>query len=481
MAPKIREPAVAGTFYPDDRRGLNEKLEQLFSALPETTPQRATNGIIVPHAGYTYSGKIAASGFATLRTRHFNRAIILGPSHHVSFYGVSAAPFDKYRTPLGDVDVAADACDQLLRATPLITQRSDVHKFEHAVEVELPFIQALSPECRIVPLIFGLLSPHDIHEMAHSIAPLWDEDTVLIISSDFVHYGKRFDFLPFPATDAPEKLRDLDHRAIRRIIDGDVEQFLGFTERSAGTICGRIPIAVLLAIIADDARADAVTEISYGSSSDVSEDYSHSVGYAALAVGETTAPRHADRKIDTGLSSNDSSLLINLAYQSIRAGLDNHTLTPPVDTPLRFRQPGNVFVTLRIGQTLRGCIGSLHGREPLQECVIANAAKAAFEDPRFPPLSHDEFENITIEISLLTEPRPIADIAEFRLGMHGIILEFEKSRAVFLPDVATENGWDKESTLEHLSRKAGLAPGHWRRNGVRFSIFNTIHIYSRHT
>jgi hypothetical protein len=311
---------------------------------------------------------------------------------------------------------------------------------------------------------------------------LWSPDTLWVISSDFTHYGENFDYVPF-RKDVPKALEDLDRGAIDRILKLDTAGFQEYVERTGATICGRLPIALLLAGLERTGGKCQCQLIEYTNSGRQTRDYDHCVSYASIAVfdspasGADTAAAATASSADSAfpLTDADKALLLRLARESIRARLDNREMELPAASQLSapLKTDAACFVSLHIGASLRGCIGYLEAREPLFRNVIRNARGAAFEDPRFDPVSAPELDRIGIEISVLTPRRAIASPDDFIVGRHGIILEKGVREAVFLPQVAPEQGWDRDTTLTHLALKAGLRADDWRR-GAKLYVFEAI-------
>lgn len=281
MTTLVRDPAVAGSFYPDTPARLNAFLDgHLFP--PATV--RAVRGLIVPHAGYQYSGPTAAEGFSQVPAEGFKRAIVIAPSHRVGFAQIAVAPFRAFRTPLGDFAEDEAACAALAAASPLYRFEARPHFQEHALEVELPFLQRLAPAAQLVPLVCGQLELPAIIAAAKALAPFWDPDTLLVASSDFTHYGEAFDYVPFPRREAGPAIERLDRGAIDRIVAGDPEGFWQYVEKTGATICGRVPIALLLATRRLACPGTMLELLAYTSSGQQCGDYSHSVSYAAIGI-----------------------------------------------------------------------------------------------------------------------------------------------------------------------------------------------------
>lgn len=275
-------PTVAGSWYPAEPEALAAEVDRLVRAssddlVPDPRPVVA---LIAPHAGYVYSGAVAARGFRLLRGRKSTRAIVMGPSHYVGFRGAVVPDATSYRTPLGSVPLDADAMRDLASRPGIGTDARPFER-EHSLDAEIPFLQhALDPGFRLVPVLVGPASDgKDAARVAEAIAPLLVEGTVVVVSSDFTHFGPRFGYVPF-RRDVEDGIRALDHAAIRAIESGDPRAFAAFLEETDATICGRHPIDVLLRLLEGKAAGSLVA---YDTSGRMTGDWDHSVSYASLA------------------------------------------------------------------------------------------------------------------------------------------------------------------------------------------------------
>ncbi len=474
---ETREPAVAGQFYAAKPDVLQGRISEYLNA-PTPRIRQPVRALIVPHAGHQYSGPTAGKAYALLQGQAtVERAVIIAPSHRVAFRGISVGLYQSFRTPLGDVAVDLEGCRRLIDVGGLFNGRTDCHDDEHAIEVQLPFIQSVLPDVEIIPLVCGDLKPDDLTDAASLLRDqLWRNDTVWIISSDFTHYGHAFGYVPF-LENVPDRLADLDMGAVEAIQALDLDRFSAYVHETGATICGRLPIQILLSCLAPVRDLYHVNLLEYTTSGDMTHDYSHSVSYISLAVcaadgGEELKAEKAEQM----LSDEDKAFVLYLARETIRAELEFEPLPDPAEIQAlsdNLKQANACFVSLHTNGRLRGCIGSLQATEPLYRNVINNARGAAFQDPRFMPLQKQELENVTIEISVLTPPLPIAGPEEFEVGRHGIILRKGRYRSVFLPQVAPEQGWDRETTLDHLALKAGLRADAWRK-GASFDVFEAV-------
>jgi AmmeMemoRadiSam system protein B len=277
--PSIKEPHLAGRWYPGEADVLARTVRDLLAA--GGPPRPGVVAVIVPHAAYQYSGPTAARGLAAAGAG-FRRALVLAPSHFAGFRGAAVLPMSGYRTPLGVMPIDAEAV-AALRAVPLVRANPAVFMREHALEIELPLLQVLAPECTLVPLLVGALDPGDAAALAAVLRPFLGAPTLVVVSSDMTHYGRRFDFLPVPPSDAATvaaAVRGLDEGALDRIVARDADGFVRYVEETGVTICGREPIEVLLRALPITARGE---RIAYATSLDVSGEWDHTVSYAAVA------------------------------------------------------------------------------------------------------------------------------------------------------------------------------------------------------
>jgi AmmeMemoRadiSam system protein B len=277
-------PAVSGSWYPRDRDELAGLVDGLLenAALRTSAPRPSVAGLIVPHAGFVYSGAVAASAFFGLRGSAFDRIVVLGPSHYFGFHGAAVSDAaTAYRTPLGDVPIDVDAVSALRGA---VSFRADDRLFEpeHSLEAELPFLQrALGSETPIVPVLLGgRTTGVETRRVADALAPYWNASTLFVVSSDFTHYGPRFGYVPFD-DDVPARIRELDLRAVATIEAGDAAAFARYVETTGATICGHRAIDVLLMLAGEAGRA---TLLEYDTSGRMTGTWDHSVSYAAIAL-----------------------------------------------------------------------------------------------------------------------------------------------------------------------------------------------------
>ena len=481
MKKTCMESTLAGSWYDADPARLRTELEgYLAAAKGDADP--AIFAVVVPHAGYAYSGPCAAAGLKALAARKdLERVVVIGFSHRVHLPNRASLPATEthYRSPLGEtpLDVAAIAA---LMKNPLFVDRPDTRAGENSVELQLPLLQvALSGrDWKLVPVTLGQLDDDVRGQVAAALGELLDGKTALVVSSDFTHYGPNFGYVPF-RTNVEANLRELDGGAIQKIVAGDADGFAAYCEKTGATICGQDSIGVLLRMLPEKFTA---RQIAYDTSGRGTGDWRNSVSYASIGFYGSGRPARkaaapAAAKQSAELIAADKKVLLALARSVIGRALKNEPFSADdpdaLQTPALKQKMGG-FVTLTIGGELRGCIGEIFPRRPLADVVVDHAFDAAFEDPRFPPLSAREFPRIKIEISALTPPVPVASYQDIEIGRHGMVLELGGRSAVFLPQVAPEQGWDLATTLTYLSRKAGLPGNAWKDPRAKFTVFEAV-------
>ncbi len=469
----VRPPAVAGSFYPSSAAELLHQVEQLLAEVKANGPCRA---VIAPHAGYVYSGRTAAHAFASL-PEDARRIVLIGPSHYRSFSGAAlpAPQVRAFATPLGEMGLDQEALARL-RELSLFGGPHLAHDPEHCLEVELPFLQVKAAQARLVPLLVGNHTTlHETVSLAQALAPLLDEATVVVVSSDFTHHGRPYGYVVFP--EGPSLGPRLALRAQRtagRTAALDVRGFWHQVEVSDDSVCGAKPIAVLLQLLSHTfAGCGRILHVS--TSGEASGDWRQVVTYVAVGFAGTFGSWRSEPDTALGtLAEGEQRALLGLA----RATMLTH-LTREEQLALWFAEnplspnllaPAGAFVTLHTkgNHALRGCIGSLEPVGSLVDTVVHCAVQVLY-DPRFPPVRLAELDQLEVEVSVLSPAQRAADLSAIRLGEHGVVLEKGPARAVFLPQVATETGWDLETFLAQLARKAGLPPEAWRQ--AQLSVF----------
>ncbi len=464
----VRPSPLAGSWYEGTRAALHREIHgYLDAADPYHGPRPLA--LVSPHAGYRYSGAVAGHAFKTLEKERYDRVFILGPSHRARLSGLGIGAWTHYETPLGRVPIDTAAVERLAQHPQIAVVRG-VDDEEHSVEMEVPFLQVVAMGSAIVPIVVGDLDADGIRSVAIALREELGPGDLVVISSDFTHYGKRFGYEPELDGTPAEGLEELDMGAYEKFAARDVDGFLQYREETGATICGFRPLAVLAAMLPDDA---AVTLREYDTSGRMVDDWDSSVSYvAAVATGTPWGGRGADEST-WRLDRTEQQTLLKLARDAIEARLagepapklEDYAITAPM------KADSGVFVTLTIDGHLRGCIGEIPPTRPLAEAVRDRAVDAAFRDHRFPPLTAEEYADVDVEISALTPPTPVDGYDDIALGRDGIYLIQGARRAVYLPQVAVEQGWTLEETLRTLSRKAGLPEDAWEDETTTYEVF----------
>ncbi len=457
----VRDPAVAGAFYPGDPEALSRLVDDLLAgARTQLEPDRELKALACPHAGYPFSGTVAAEAFACLKGRDVHTVVLVGPDHYVGFEGIAIYPAGVFRTPLGDVDVDEELAALFLEAGSGMRAAPEAHRREHCLEVQLPFLQRVLPGVRIVPVLMGFRSRTNVELMANVLSRALDNPkVVLIASTDLSHYHPR------------EVARKLDGRVTELVrAFAPTSLWEDLREGRVEACGGDSLVAVMLG--AGIAGAEGSRVLRYGDSGDAAGATGSVVGYLSAAFYRGMPPQKVEFSAHAAaVTPSEADTLLRLAYEAARSAED----APLPVLELRritdnLRRPGRAFVTLRRGPELRGCIGSLEARHPRWRAVALAARSAAHADPRFEPVAPEEMDDMSVEVSLLEDPRRAASPEEVVPGRHGVIVSLGGRRGLLLPQVAEEYGWTRETLLEQACIKAGLPTDAWRK-GARIEVF----------
>jgi AmmeMemoRadiSam system protein A len=345
-----------------------------------------------------------------------------------------------------------------------------IHAAEHSAQIEYPLLQlALGDGFTLVPLVMGSFGRDQMAMCARALARLMDDRTLLVISSDFTHYGKDFSYAPYGTSggeDVRAKVASVDGEAFSFMASRDADGFAAYVGKTGATICGHIPIE--LALRAFPGKPPLV-RLAYATSSDLDRDFSRFVCYTA-AVGRVEWLGEGKQVLD----AEARAYLLRIARESMESAVKGVPYSRPPfpvrNSPVAAKMGAFVTLSDRATGALRGCIGEIMPIRPLDEAVVKRAVDSALHDPRFMPVAERELSGIRVEVSALTPPKPVASWRDIVLGRDGMTLEKDGAFAVFLPQVAPEQGWDLETTLSYLSRKAGLSADAWR-NGAKFETF----------
>ena len=454
MKDKVRPATQANRFYTGDARELSEEVDSFLALHAKDRKYEHVAALIVPHAGYYFSGNVAAAAYQSIADDvQYKRIFLLGPSHHEWLDGASVnTEYDYYSTPLGNVKVDVETAQKLIEADSVFSYHAKAHDREHCLEVQLPFLQRKFGDVPpIVPIIISTNDFRKLQRIAEILKPYMSEENLFVVSSDFSHYPKY------------EDACEVDARTGKAVESGDVERFIAQLEENARSgvknlatsACGELVIATLMLMMQDGGYE--VKHLLYQNSGDIdNHDHSHVVGYHAFAVL---------RKSEFSLNDEEKRMLKDIALTSIKDSLDGKRIAQPtLNSQFSILNSRcGAFVSLHKHGRLRGCIGHFGEDVPLHEIVAEMARAAAFEDPRFMPVTKDELDDIDIEISVLTPMRRIQSLDEFQLHKHGIYIKKGYRSGTFLPQVADEVNWTKEEFVGHCAQdKAGIGWDGWK-------------------
>ncbi len=473
---EVRRPVVAGAFYPGDSQLLADDVDGFLDAAGTPELDAEIVGLISPHAGYMYSGAVAGRAYACVRGMPFDTVVVIAPSHRFPFRSASIFGGGGYETPLGVVPVDRELADAITDPSRGFGFEPRAHTSEHSLEVQVPFLQRALGEFHIVPIVMGEQTETAVRLLASRIAGAVrasaGKRVLLVASTDLSHYHSH------------DEAVELDSHVIRAVEDFDPEALLASLARGECEACGGGPTAVVM-MAARELGARRSTVVGYATSGDVTGDKSQVVGYmAAVLHGAPASERPEDEEERepaastggspmpyTGLTHDERGALLSLARRSIEAALAGRPApTPAFSSPALAPECG-AFVTLEKGGALRGCIGHVRAYKPLEQTVSEMAVAAALHDPRFPPVTADEFDGLTVEISVMSPLTAVEDVSEIKVGVHGLVIQDGGRSGLLLPQVATDYGWDRETFLEHTCMKAGLPTDCWKQGGVTILKF----------
>lgn len=466
QAPKIRQPAVAGSFYPADPKELAGTIDG-FLAKAAPPPLENIVALVAPHAGYVYSGPVAAYSYALLKGKKFDRVVVIAPSHYEAFDFSSVYDGAAYATPFGQVPVDQAFAAKLAKASPLIRLSSAGHTPtvdhpEHSIEVQLPFLQRVLGQFQLVPIIVGDQSYDACRALGVALAKLVaGTNTLILASSDLSHYHT-YD----------EAIRE-DHKTLKAIEEYDYFDLSRNLDLRVWEACGGGPIVATM-IAAERLGATEAKLLHYANTGDVTGDHSRVVGYGAVALVKAAGgAKTAEAAFSLGKAEKDALLKIARASveTSVRTGKSYECSTGGLET---LAQERGAFVTLTKNGQLRGCIGYVAPIKPLYLAVRDVAQMAALRDTRFRPVTAGELGDLQYEISVLSPLRRVMDVQEIRIGQHGLLIHTSDHEGLLLPQVATDEKWDRPTFLEEVCYKAGLPARAWQSAGADLFRFTAL-------
>lgn len=455
----VRKSICDGSFYLADSSNLSSTIDQYLNKVDIETEEEIL-GMISPHAGYIYSGQTAAFGYENLRNSNKKLVILLGPSHHFYVKGFSIFGEGKWETPLGEVNIDENFAKKLINYSELIKNEPVTHSQEHSLEVQLPFLQKVLKDFKIVPIIFNTDNLSEISVLGEILfSELKDRENWIIIASSDLYHGENYKEAKNVTDKVDNYIKNLDYKGLL-----EYEKRM----RASGTCaaCGSSGVAVLLQVM-EKLKTD-VKLLKRTTSGDVTGDKSgYVVGYGTWVFTKSTSKTNTNKDTESELSfkltPEEKEKLLNIARKTINQYIRNgKTIDINVQSESLKKECG-AFVTLREKDgDLRGCIGLTVAERPLFMTIRAMAIAAATQDPRFNPVTSSEIDDLTIEISVLTPIQKVSSIDEIEVGRDGLLIRKGYMSGLLLPQVPTEQGWDKNTFLEHTCYKAGLPADAWK-------------------
>jgi AmmeMemoRadiSam system protein B/AmmeMemoRadiSam system protein A len=465
-----RPPAVAGSFYPADPAELGKMLDQFLAQAQAKVPAVPDLvAIVSPHAGYQYSGPVAAYSYALLKGRKPRRVVVIAPSHYEAFDFSSVYNGSAYSTPLGQVPVDREFINRLVKMHPSIQLSAVGHtptagKLEHALEVQLPFLQRVLGDFKLVPIVMGDQSWENCRALGVALSKLIQgNDTLIVASSDLSHFHTYDDAVR------------MDHKTLQAIEEW---AYLGMSINFESSprvweACGGGPIIAAM-IAAERLGANQAQVLKYANSGDSTGDHGRVVGYGAVALSKV-AGRTVKEEAAFDLTQEEKDELLRIAKKSVETAVLEHKVYQCPEPKLSaLTNDRGAFVTLTKHGELRGCIGYLHAAQPLYLAVRDVAMHAALRDRRFLPVSASEVGELEYEISVLSPLRRVMDVNRISVGLHGLLIRKGETQGVLLPQVATDNNWDRLTFVKQTCRKAGLSEDAWRDADTDIFAFTAV-------
>lgn len=460
---QIKKSVIAGSWYPADRVELSSQLNQFLEYAPRAHINGSIYALVVPHAGYVYSGPTAGHAYKQIMNQNFSTVIILGPSHREYLTGVSIYPGAGFETPLGIAPIDTELAKRLAERSRLFSLTIAGHQSEHSLEIQVPFIQTALPGAKIIPIAVGHLDWSMCNEIGQTLAQALGDRKALIIASTDLYHGNSY-----------SECNRMDAKTRASIQAFDAPAFFDGWAKDRYPACGGACVAIVQ-VAAKALGANKCDIIYHTNSADVTGQKNSDwiVGYTAAVIYKETKTMTGDNVgVELGLNPKDQQTLIRIARETVHQVVSGKKpLKYTIESEI-LKEKRGAFVTLKRGEELRGCIGYIMAYKPLYETIIEMAEAAALRDPRFPPVRPEELPELNLEISVLTPIREIINLDEIVVGTHGLIIEKQGYSGLLLPQVATEYGWDRETFLSHTCLKAGLPRNAWKDKDTKIKIFS---------
>ncbi|MEO0093481.1 MAG: AmmeMemoRadiSam system protein B [candidate division WOR-3 bacterium] len=463
----MREPAVAGQFYPGSKETLDKTVTKLLNSVTVPKITGKIIGIVAPHAGYEYSGQVAAHSYKLIANLDYKTVIIIGPSHRTFFEGAAVYSQGIWKTPLGEVAIDSKLAQAIINHNPkLIKDLPQAHKLEHSLEVQLPFLQKTLKDFKIVPIM--LLEPtfQDCQVLADALSSVIKDNSALLLASSDLYHGYSYD-----------ECVATDKRTLGLIEKMDAKALFNALKTGEAQACGGMPIVVVILACQKLGANKAKVLKSTNSNEVTGEIGGYCVGYGSVVFYQSQAQEGKKPSIEEmsgtiGLSPEEKKELLKIARTTLEKHIRKEKIPEFKPSSEKLKEKRGVFVTLKKHGELRGCIGYVEGIKPTYEAVKENAINASTNDPRFSPVRPEELKDIDIEITVMTPLQRITDPKVIEVGKHGILIKRGWNQGLLLPQVATEYGWNREEFLAHTCLKAGLPINAWKEKDTEIYIFS---------
>ncbi len=468
---KVRQAGVAGGFYPADAKTLTAMMDEMLGRVTEPAITDPIVAVVAPHAGYPYSGPVAAYTYAALKGHKYSRVVVIAPSHFEAFDFTSVYDGDAYATPLGTIPVDKAFARELAKMNSSMRLSERGHTptsagAEHAIEVQLPWLQHVLGEFTLVPIVMGDQSYESSRALGVALAKMiHGGDTLIVASSDLSHYH------PY------DQAETIDHKTLKALAEWDYFSMSRNFQTRVWEACGGAPIVAAM-IAAERMGGNQARVLKYANSGDTSGDHSRVVGYSADVFVKAAGAGEAEKPFS--LSDADKKELLALARKSVEHVVEmGRPYQPEPSKSEALNQELGAFTTLRIAGELRGCIGYTSAVKPLYMTVRDTAMLAAERDPRFQPVSALELPRLTYEISVLSPLRRVTNIEQIKVGQLGLLMKNGDSEGLLLPQVPVEQKWDRQTFLEQTCRKAGMHKDCWKDEDTDIFMFTAV-VFEEH-
>jgi len=463
-----RQPAVAGQFYPGDAKTLTAMVDSMLADAEVPAISGTLIGIQVPHAGYPFSGPTAARAFKLLQGMDSVTVVMLGTSHHVMLRNAALYAKGAWHTPLGDVAIDEGLAKAILAQDKFFVDMPEAHAREHSIEVEVPFLQRILSDFKIVPIM--LLQPtfEQCERVGKAVAAAVQGRKVVLLASTDLYHGESYD-------DANR----IDRTAVELMAKFDPQAFHAAYERDEAQACGANAVTVMM-VAARKLGADTAVVLAQTNSNDVTgERGGYCVGYSAVAfvasgkgsTGNDERGTMNELVPSDDLNEREQKSLLGIARSTIESYIRTGKIPEAKPLTPKLSEKFGAFVTLHERGQLRGCIGYIEALKPLFQTVRDMAVAASTEDPRFRPVEAGELDGVDIEITVLSPMRTVPSPDSVVVGKHGVVIRKAGRGAVFLPQVPVEQGWDRNTYLSELCLKAQLPRDAWKSPDAKFSVF----------